>query len=128
MAMTGGFHGKTLGALSVTGRPQYRDPFGPLLPQVEFVPFGDLEALTAALAVDPAGSAVLMEPVQAEGGVRVPPAAYLQGVRATCTATGALWSSTRSSPGWAGSVTGGGPTSRASHPTCCSPERSSAEA
>ena len=90
VAMTGGFHGKTLGALSVTGRSQYRDPFGPLLPQVEFVPFGDLEALTATLAVDPAGSAVLMEPVQGEGGVRVPPAAYLQGVRATCTATGAL--------------------------------------
>lgn len=90
VAMTGGFHGKTLGALSVTGRPQYRDPFGPLLPQVEFVPFGDLEALTAALAIDPAGSAVLLEPVQAEGGVRIPPSAYLQGVRATCTATGAL--------------------------------------
>ncbi len=90
VAMTGGFHGKTLGALSVTGRSQYRDPFGPLLPQVEFVPFGDLEALTAALAVDPGGTAVLIEPVQAEGGVRVPPSDYLQGVRATCTATGAL--------------------------------------
>jgi putrescine aminotransferase len=90
VAMTGGFHGKTLGALSVTGRPQYRDPFAPLLPQVEFVPFDDLEALTAALAVDPGGTAVLMEPVQAEGGVRAPSADYLQGVRATCTATGAL--------------------------------------
>ena len=90
VAMTGGFHGKTLGALSVTGRPQYRDPFGPLLPQVEFVPFGDLEALTDALASDPEGSAVLLEPVQAEGGVRIPPDAYLQGVRATCTAQGAL--------------------------------------
>lgn len=90
VAMTGGFHGKTLGALSVTGRAQYRDPFGPLLPQVEFIPFGDLEALAAALAVDPGGSAVLLEPVQAEGGVRVPPVSYLQGVRATCTATGAL--------------------------------------
>jgi putrescine aminotransferase len=90
VAMTGGFHGKTLGALSVTGRPQYRDPFGPLLPQVEFVPFGDLDALAVALAVDPGGSAVLLEPVQAEGGVQVPPAGYLQGVRAACTAQGAL--------------------------------------
>jgi len=90
VAMTGGFHGKTLGALSVTGRPQYRDPFGPLLPQVEFVPFGDLDALAVALAVDPGGSAVLLEPVQAEGGVQVPPAGYLHGVRAACTAHGAL--------------------------------------
>jgi putrescine aminotransferase len=90
VAMTGGFHGKTLGALSVTGRPQYRDPFGPLLRQVEFVPFGDLDALAVALAVDPGGSAVLLEPVQAEGGVQVPPAGYLHGVRAVCTAHGAL--------------------------------------
>jgi putrescine aminotransferase len=90
VAMTGGFHGKTLGALSVTGRPQYRDPFGPLLPDVEFVPFGDLEALGRALAVDPRGSVVLLEPVQAEGGVRIPPAGYLQAVRALCDAQGAL--------------------------------------
>ena len=90
IAMAGGFHGKTLGALSVTGRPQYRDPFGPLLPQVEFVPFGDLEALEVALAADPGRSAVLLEPVQAEGGVRIPPPGYLRDVRATCTAQGAL--------------------------------------
>jgi len=89
IAMTGGFHGKTLGALSVTGRPQYRDPFDPLLPQVEFVPFGDIEALRAALAVDPANSAVLLEPVQAEGGVRIPPPGYLAHVRTACTAAGA---------------------------------------
>jgi putrescine aminotransferase len=90
VAMTGGFHGKTLGALSVTGRAQYRDPFEPLLPQVDFVPFGDLEALDVALAVDPGRSVVLLEPVQAEGGVRIPPAGYLQAVRAACTAHGAL--------------------------------------
>ncbi|MCW2528263.1 MAG: aminotransferase class-III, partial [Pseudonocardiales bacterium] len=90
IAMQGGFHGKTLGALSVTGRPQYRDPFGPLLPGVEFIEFGDEVALANALAVDPARTAVLLEPVQAEGGVRLPPSGYLNRVRRLCTDTGAV--------------------------------------
>ena len=75
--MEGGFHGKTLGALSVTGRLLYREPFAPLLPDVEFVPFGDIAALEAALQRDPSRSAVILEPVQAEGGVRLPPPGYL---------------------------------------------------
>ena len=87
IAMHGGFHGKTLGALSVTGRAQYRDPFGPLLPMVEFVPFGDLAALRAVLT---AQSVVLLEPVQAEGGVRLPPDGYLRQVRQACTEAGAV--------------------------------------
>jgi putrescine aminotransferase len=87
VAMHGGFHGKTLGALSVTGRSQYRDPFGPLLPQVDFVPFGDAAALRAALT---ASSAVLLEPVQAEGGVRLPPHGYLRQVSKACTEAGAV--------------------------------------
>jgi putrescine aminotransferase len=87
VAMHGGFHGKTLGALSVTGKPQYRDPFGPLLPRVEFVPFGDAAALRAALT---ARSVVLLEPVQAEGGVRLPPDGYLRQVRQACTQAGAV--------------------------------------
>ena len=87
IAMHGGFHGKTLGALSVTGRAQYRDPFGPLLPMVDFVPFGDPAALRAVLTQE---SAVLLEPVQAEGGVRLPPAGYLRQVRQACTETGAV--------------------------------------
>jgi putrescine aminotransferase len=87
VAMHGGFHGKTLGALSVTGRPQYRDPFGPLLPRVEFVPFGDIAALRAALTAE---SAVLLEPVQAEGGVLLPPHGYLRQVRQACTEAGAV--------------------------------------
>jgi len=87
IAMEGGFHGKTLGALSVTGRALYRDPFGPLLPMVDFVPFGDLAALRAVLT---AQSVVLLEPVQAEGGVRVPPAGYLRQVRQACTEAGAV--------------------------------------
>lgn len=89
VAMDGGFHGKTMGALSVTGRPQYRDPFSPLLPGVAFVPFGDAAALDAALAVDGASTAVILEPVQAEGGVNLPPPGYLRHVRAACTAAGA---------------------------------------
>jgi len=87
IAMQGGFHGKTLGALSVTGRAAYRDPFGPLLPGVDFVPFGDLAALRAVLT---AQSVVLAEPVQAEGGVRLPPEGYLRQVRQACDAAGAV--------------------------------------
>ena len=87
IAMHGGFHGKTLGALSVTGRAQYRDPFGPLLPMIDFVPFGDLVALRAVLT---AQSAVLLEPVQAEGGVRLPPDGYLRQVRRACSEAGAV--------------------------------------
>jgi putrescine aminotransferase len=87
IAMHAGFHGKTLGALSVTGRAQYRDPFGPLLPMVHFVPFGDADALRAALT---AQSVVLLEPVQAEAGVRLPPDGYLAQVRQACTAAGAV--------------------------------------
>jgi len=90
VAMDGGFHGKTMGALSVTGRPQYRDPFAPLLPGVDFVPFGDAAALDAALAVDGASTAVILEPVQAEGGVNLPPPGYLRHVRDACTRAGAL--------------------------------------
>lgn len=91
IAMEGGFHGKTIGALSVTGRPTYRDPFSPLLPGVRFVSFGDVAALDEALASTTAGgAAVILEPVQAEGGVRLPPAGYLRQVRERCTAAGAL--------------------------------------
>ena len=89
VAMDGGFHGKTMGALSVTGRPQYREPFTPLLPGVEFVPFDNARALDAALAVDGPSTAVILEPVQAEGGVNLPSAGYLRHVRAACTAAGA---------------------------------------
>ncbi len=87
VATTGGFHGKTTGALSVTGRPQYRDPFGPLLPGVEFVAFGDPTALESVIGPD---AVVLLEPVQAEGGVRVPTRGYLGAVRDLCSAHGAL--------------------------------------
>lgn len=87
VAMAGGFHGKTAGALSVTGRTAFRAPFAPLLPDVEFAEFGDLDS--AAELITP-GSCVLVEPVQGEGGVQIPPPGYLRGLARLCADTGAL--------------------------------------
>jgi putrescine aminotransferase len=84
LATEGGYHGKTLGALSVTGREAYRTPFAPLLPDVAFVPFGDLEGLAAVLAKHGPETAFIVEPVQAEGGVRIPPTGYLAEVERLC--------------------------------------------
>jgi putrescine aminotransferase len=90
VAMRGGFHGKTIGALSVTDRPTYREPFEPLLPDVEFVTFGDVASLENALAANGAGTAVVLEPVQGEGGVRIPGPGYLRAVRECCRRAGAM--------------------------------------
>ena len=81
VAAEGGFHGRTIGALTVTANPAYRDPFAPL-PEVTFVPYGDAQAL--AEAMDDQVAAVWLEPLQGEGGVRVPPAGYLAQARALC--------------------------------------------
>lgn len=88
VAARGAFHGKTLGALSVSGSDFYRAPFQPLLPGVTHVPYGDLDALQAAIRPDTA--AVILEPIQGENGVIVPPAGYLRGVREACTQSGVL--------------------------------------
>ncbi|PWV58094.1 aspartate aminotransferase family protein [Nocardiopsis sp. L17-MgMaSL7] len=80
-----GYHGKTMGALSVTARHLYQEPFEPLLPDVTEVPFGDAQALERALEGAPP-SCFLVEPVQGEGGVIVPPAGYLQEVARLCRA------------------------------------------
>ena len=88
VAAEGGFHGRTLGALSVTGQPAKRAPFEPLLPGVHFVPYGDPDALRRAVDTDTA--AVLLEPVQGEAGVVVPPVGYLPAARAATAAAAAL--------------------------------------
>ena len=84
-----GFHGRTLGALSATWEPRYRRPFEPLIPGVEHIPFGDLEA--AERALDGEVAALIVEPIQGEGGVRVPDDDYLPGLRKLCDAHGVLW-------------------------------------
>lgn len=80
----GSFHGKTFGALSITGREKYRKPFAPLLPGVEFIPFGDAGALERALSQKDV-AAFIVEPIQGEGGIIVPPDGYLRKVRDICT-------------------------------------------
>ncbi len=82
------FHGKTLGALSVMGREKYRKPFEPLLPGVSFVPYGDDTA--AAAAIDGETAAIIVEPIQGEGGIVVPPDGYLRALRQACDRAGAL--------------------------------------
>ena len=83
-----GFHGRTLGALSATFKEDYRRPFAPLLPGFSHVPFGDLPALDRAITDETA--AVILEPVQGEGGVRPAPAGYLQGAAELCRQRGSL--------------------------------------
>jgi putrescine aminotransferase len=85
-----GFHGKTLGALSVTAKPVYQDPFRPLLPQVVDVPYGDVDALEAALRASGGDGCFIVEPVQGEGGVQVPPPGYLRAAADLCRRHGAL--------------------------------------
>ena len=84
----GGFHGKTFGALSASGREVYRTAFQPLLPGFTHVPFGDAEALEGAVNEETA--AVILEPIQGEAGIIVPPEGYLTRVREICDAAGAL--------------------------------------
>jgi predicted acetylornithine/succinylornithine family transaminase len=82
------FHGRTLGALSLTWTAKYREPFEPLVPGARFLPWGDLEA--AAAAIGPQTAAVFVEPVQGEGGVRAATPEFLRGLLALCHERGAL--------------------------------------
>ena len=88
IAAEGSFHGRTMGALSITGQPAKRAPFEPLIPGVRFVPYGDAEALRAAVSDET--SAVFLEPTLGEGGVVPPPAGYLRAARQICDRSGAL--------------------------------------
>lgn len=84
----GSFHGRTMGALALTSKEAYRTPFEPLPGDVTFVPYGDAEALAAAVTDETA--AILLEPIQGEAGVVVPPESYLAAARAAADAHGAL--------------------------------------
>lgn len=83
------YHGKSFGALSVTGNPNYQRPFGPLLPDCQAVVYGDLAGLERALATR-RFAAFIVEPIQAEGGMYVPPAGYLREAKRLCQAAGTL--------------------------------------
>ncbi|WP_317442349.1 acetylornithine transaminase [Streptomyces collinus] len=88
VATRGGFHGRTMGALALTGQPGKQEPFLPLPGDVTHVPYGDAQALAAAVTEETA--LVVIEPIQGENGVVVPPAGYLKAARAITAATGAL--------------------------------------
>ena len=82
------YHGRTFGALSATADAKYRDPFAPMLEGVRHVPFDDLDALDKVL--DDSVAAVIVEPIQGEGGIRVPADGYLRGIRERCDTRGIL--------------------------------------
>ncbi|MFD9083970.1 acetylornithine transaminase [Streptomyces erythrochromogenes] len=88
VATDGGFHGRTMGALALTGQPKKQEPFLPLPGDVTHVPYGDVEALRAAVTEETA--LVVIEPIQGENGVVVPPAGYLTAAREITRATGTL--------------------------------------
>lgn len=81
------FHGRTMGSLSATWKPTYKKGFEPLIPDFDFVTFGDIESLTDSISEDTA--AVIVEPIQGEGGVNLPPSNYLQEVRKVTEEVGA---------------------------------------
>jgi acetylornithine aminotransferase len=88
IAAQGAFHGRTMGALSLTGQPSKREPFLPLIKGVKHVPYGDIEAMRKAVTKKTA--MVIIEPIMGEAGVVVPPADYLQQLRQMCDDKGSL--------------------------------------
>ncbi len=88
ITMEGSFHGRTLATLAATGQTKYRQGFEPDVQGFSHVPFGDIEALETA--VFPHTAAILIEPIQGEGGVRVPPSDFLRNVRSLCDSRGCL--------------------------------------
>jgi predicted acetylornithine/succinylornithine family transaminase len=89
VAFRGGFHGRTMGALALTDRPAYQEPFRPLMPGVHFAEVGDVDGVRALLRTGRV-AAVIIEPIQAEGGVRMVAPEFLRALRGLCTEHGAL--------------------------------------
>ena len=79
ISFEGGFHGRTLGSASATAQPKYHEGLGPLMAGFVYAPFGDLDAVTKLIDDDTA--ALMIEPIQGEGGVRIPPEGFLVGLR-----------------------------------------------
>lgn len=82
ITFTGGFHGRTLGSTAATAQPKYHEGLGPLLAGFVYAPFGDLEAVEKL--VDSETAAIMVEPIQGEGGIRIPPEGFLEGLRRLC--------------------------------------------
>ncbi|UOQ84811.1 ornithine--oxo-acid transaminase [Gracilibacillus salinarum] len=89
IACEGNFHGRTMTAVSLSSESENRRDFGPMLPGLRLIPFGDIEALRAAIT--PNTAAFLMEPIQGEAGIIIPPAGYLKEVQDICRSAGILW-------------------------------------
>lgn len=85
----GSFHGRSIATVSITGQAKYRDGFGPMFGPVEFIAYGDLEAATRALG-ERTACAIIVEPIQAEGGIVAAPPGYLAGLRRLCDDTGTI--------------------------------------
>jgi acetylornithine/N-succinyldiaminopimelate aminotransferase len=88
ITFTNGFHGRTMGSVSATAQPKYHEGLGPMLAGFSYAPFGDLEA--TAKAIDDETAAIMVEPVQGEGGINLPPDGFLKGLRDLCDKNGLL--------------------------------------
>jgi len=88
VTMTNSFHGRTMGALSATAQPKYHVGVEPMLPGFLYAPYGDLDAVTKL--IDAETCAILLEPIQGEGGINLPPAGFLEGLRELCDKHGLL--------------------------------------
>ena len=111
----GAFHGRTLATIAAAGNEKYLEGFGEPAPGFDLVPFGDLEAVEAAIG--PQTAAIMVEPVQGEGGVRVGSNQFLKACASCATSTACCWCSTRCSAAWAAPASCSRTSGPASRPT-----------